>query len=63
MLRIQIRYKSLIHAWSLNILPAEALPLHLALGAGLRTGAEQTLPPTSEADEQKLPHGRDPYKG
>ena len=26
--------------------------MHLALGAGLRTGTEQTLPPTSEADEQ-----------
>ena len=37
--------------------------LHLALGAGLCTGAEQALPPTSEADQQKLPHGRDLYKG
>jgi len=26
--------------------------LHLALGTGLRTAAKQTLPPTSEADEQ-----------
>jgi len=29
----------------------------------LCTGAEQTLPTTSEADEQKLPHRRDLYKG
>src|SRR5215813_14418117 len=32
--------------------------LHLALGAGLCTRAQQTLPPASETDEQKLPHGR-----
>ena len=37
--------------------------LHLALGAGLRTGTEQALPPASEAYKQKLPHGRDLYKG
>jgi len=37
--------------------------LHLALGAGLRTRAQPTLPPASETDELKLPHGRDLYKG
>jgi hypothetical protein len=37
--------------------------LHLSLGAGLRTQAQPTLPLTSEADEPKLPHGRDLYKG
>src|SRR5436190_22655129 len=37
--------------------------LHLAVGAGLRPRTEQALPPSSEAHEQKLPHGRDLYKG
>src|SRR5215467_11873814 len=37
--------------------------LHLAVGAGLCPRTEQALPPPFEADEQKLPHGRDIYKG
>src|SRR5262249_29716348 len=37
--------------------------LHLAVGAGLCPRTEQALPPPSEADKQKLPHGRDIYKG
>jgi hypothetical protein len=32
--------------------------LYLALGPSLRTRIEQTLPATSEAHEQKLPHRR-----
>jgi hypothetical protein len=33
--------------------------LHLALGAGLCTRAEQTLPTASQADEQELSDRRD----
>jgi len=41
----------------------EVDPVASAVGAGLRTRAQQTLPSTSETDEQKLPHGRDLHKG
>src|SRR5262245_19329257 len=37
--------------------------LHLAVGAGLCPRTEQALPPPSETDKEKLPHGRDVYKG
>src|ERR1700738_1221715 len=37
--------------------------LHLALGAGLCTRAEQTLPTASEADQQELSDRRDLYQG
>src|SRR5438094_725864 len=36
--------------------------LHLALGAGIRTRAEQTLPTASEADEQELSDRRNLYQ-
>ena len=38
------------------------LQLHLALGAGIRTGVEQTLPAASEADQQELSDRRDLYQ-
>src|SRR5260370_32402979 len=37
--------------------------LHLALGAGLCTRTEQTLPTASQADQQELSDRRDLYKG
>src|SRR5260370_5561366 len=37
--------------------------LHLALGAGLCTRADQTLPTASQADEQELSNRRDLYQG
>src|SRR5260370_24535108 len=37
--------------------------LHLALGAGLCTRAEQTLPTASQADQQELSDRRDLNKG
>src|SRR6267378_4811516 len=37
--------------------------LHLALGAGICTRIEQTMPTVSEADEQELSDRRDLYKG
>src|SRR3954470_5776407 len=37
--------------------------LHLAVGASLCSRTEQTLPPPSEGDQQKLPHRRGVYKG
>jgi hypothetical protein len=37
--------------------------LHLAVGAGVCPGVEQTLPTAFEADQQELPDRRDLQKG